>query len=76
MIEVEGKSKNEILATFDDVVKDYLASEIEVDMSMGLRFESVVYDMRFRTFGPHHLTQFLTHMMREVYKECNGRPRR
>lgn len=75
VIEVAGKSNTQILSIFDFVVEDYLASEIEVDMSMGLRFDSVVYDMRFRTYGPHHLTQFLTHMMREVYKECNGRPR-
>ena len=75
LIEIDGKSRNQILETFDAVVEDYLVSEIEDGMSMGPRFQSMVYDLRFRTFGPHHLTQFLTHIMREVYKECNARPK-
>jgi hypothetical protein len=62
--------KSEILNSFDTVVDDYLTSEIEDGMSMGLRFESMIYDMRFRTYGPHHLTHFLTHIIRDVYKEC------
>ena len=47
-----------------------MTSEVEDNLSMGLRFEMIVYDMRFRTYGPHHLTHILTHIMREVYKEC------
>jgi hypothetical protein len=75
VIEILGKSRVQILKTFDEVAEDYLVSEIEDGMKMGLRFQSMVYDMRYRTFGPHHLTQFLTHIMREVYKECNGQPK-
>jgi hypothetical protein len=72
VIEIEGKTGEQVLEVFDEVVENYLVSEIEDGMSMGLRFQSLVYDMRYRTFGPHHLTQFLTHIMREVYRECNG----
>lgn|GEM_PF-2518521 len=63
-------SIKEALKVFDNVTADYLTSEFEDGMSMGMRFESIVYDMRFRTFGPHHLTHMLTHMLREVFKEC------
>lgn len=72
VIDIEGRTREQVLETFDEVVENYLVSEIEDGMSMGLRFQSIVYDMRFRTFGPHHLTQFLTHIMREVYRECSG----
>ena len=50
VIDIEGKTREQILKTFDEVVEDYLVSEIEDGMSMGLRFQSIVYDMRFRTF--------------------------
>lgn len=59
-----------ILDIFDRVTDAYLTSEVEDNLSMGLRFEMIVYDMRFRTYGPHHLTHILTHIMREVYQEC------
>ena len=70
ILSLKGIDAAEVLGVFDAVVEDYLTSEIEEDMSMGLRFESMVYDMRFRTFGPHHLTQFLTHILREVSRAC------
>ncbi len=66
----ERLSKSTVLKVFDRVTLEYLTSELEDGMSMGLRFDSIVYDMRFRTFGPHHLTHMMTYMLREVYREC------
>jgi len=65
----------QMLAAFDKVSEDYLTSVVEDGMSMGLRFDSMVYDMRFRTYGPHHLTHFLVHIMRDIYRECAKSPR-
>jgi hypothetical protein len=70
IIRVEGVEKASLLAIFDRVAADYLTSEMEDGMSMGPRFASMVYDMRFRTYGPHHLTHFLVHITRDIYKEC------
>ena len=69
-ISVVDMTCDTILTIFDQVANAYLTSEVEDNLSMGLRFEMIVYDMRFRTYGPHHLTHILTHIMREVYKEC------
>lgn len=72
IIQISGVETPGVIEAFDKVSEDYLTSEIEDGMSMGLRFESMVYDMRFRTYGPHHLTHFLVHIMRDTYKECAG----
>ena len=64
-------SRSEVLKVFDRTAKEYLVSSFEDGMSMGIRFENLVYDMRFRTFGPHHLTHMLTHLLREVSQECS-----
>lgn len=64
-----------MLAAFDKVSEDYLTSVVEDGMSMGLRFDSMIYDMRFRTYGPHHLTHFLVHIMRDIYRECAKSPK-
>lgn len=47
-------------------VAAYLSSDVDAELSMGDRFESLVYDLRFRTFGPHHLTHTLTHILLEA----------
>lgn len=54
------------LSVYNDVLSEYLLSPDENEMSVGNRFSMLVYDMRFRTFGPHHLTHVLTHILREV----------
>ena len=71
-VRVSSFPKGDVLQAFDRVSGDYLTSEVEDGMSMGSRFASMVYDMRFRTYGPHHLTQFLVHIMRDIYRECAG----
>lgn len=70
-----GIGQVKMLAAFDKVSEDYLTSVVEDGTSMGPRFDSMVYDMRFRTYGPHHLTHFLVHIMREIYRECAKSPR-
>jgi len=73
--EAANIDREEILAAFDKVSEEYLTSVVEDGMSMGLRFDSMVYDMRFRTYGPHHLTHFLVHIMRDIYRECARSPK-
>ena len=59
-------SKKEALLVFQKVVRAYLLSKTEDGMSMGNRFSMLTYDMRFRTFGPHHLTHVFVHILREM----------
>ncbi len=59
-------TKDQLLEKFSQTISEYLTSTVESDMSMGNRFSAIIYDMRFRTFGPHHLTHVLTHILREV----------
>jgi hypothetical protein len=47
-------------------VETFFNSIDDTEDAMGNRFQSLVYDLRFRTFGPHHLTHVLTHILREV----------
>lgn len=70
---LKGWKPVDIARVFDKVGRNYLTSHLEDGISMGLRFFNIVYDMRFRTYGPHHLTQILTHIVREVYAECHKR---
>jgi hypothetical protein len=69
-VELDGWKPGEIANVFDKVANNYLTSDLEDGISMGLRFYNIIYDMRFRTYGPHHLTQILTHIVREVYSDC------
>lgn len=71
----DAKVQKELtLLAFDKSVEDYLTSYFEDGMEMGVRFDNIVYDMRFRTFGPHHLTHMLTNLMREVARKCQEQP--
>lgn len=59
-----------VLTTFDRIVEEYLGSDGEAGLEMGRRFDNIVYDMRFRTYGPHHLTHLLVNIVRDLYREC------
>jgi hypothetical protein len=59
-------TKAKFLKRYSQAMSGYFTSEVDNEMTVGDRFSAIVYDMRFRTFGPHHLTHLLTHILREV----------
>jgi hypothetical protein len=59
-------SEEKRISIFTKLTEEYLDSSAEDGMSMGNRFVMLTYDMRFRTFGPHHLTHVFTQILREV----------
>ncbi len=62
------KSTAEYLALYERVnVEFFNETGAEFDY-LGSRVKSLVYDMRFRTFGPHHLTHILVTLVRELAK--------
>jgi hypothetical protein len=54
------------LKEFDKYLIKYFESVDVTDSSMGNRMQTLIYDLRYRTFGPHHLTHVLTHIIHEV----------
>jgi hypothetical protein len=61
-----GREKDKILQQYASAVANYFNHRDVADAEMGDRFQSLVYDLRFRTFGPHHLTHVLVHILRET----------
>jgi hypothetical protein len=51
--------KNRIKA----IATGVLSSRIDVGHSEGNVFRSFIYDMRYRTFGPHHVVHFINHVV-------------
>jgi len=45
------------------IIKYVLNQQIDVGSEMGNAFEAFVYDMRYRTFGPHHVVHFVNHII-------------
>lgn len=74
----DGKGKNEKLA-FDPI--RYRCEEIDCDgrkclrdyirmyLSLTTNYDYIIYSMRHRTFGPHHLVSILEHL---VFGACTG----
>ncbi len=56
-----------IQAAFDRYVNDE-----EPGPALSDQFESLVYDMRFRTFGPHHVVHVVSYLLREAAGHGNN----
>jgi hypothetical protein len=63
------KSPAEYLGILEDVLIDFFNEPNGAFDPAGTRGKALVYDMRFRTFGPHHLTHTLVNILREVRKK-------
>lgn len=50
-----------INGVFDDFVKDTSPGP-----ALNNRFEAMIYDMRYRTFGPHHYVHTVNYLLREA----------
>lgn len=46
-----------------ETLAQVLATTTDVGPGVGSTFQSLVYDMRYRTFGPHHVVHFLNHVI-------------
>jgi hypothetical protein len=62
----KGCSQDDFVAFIDIAAHQYLNEDEKGGPHLGSRLESLVYDMRYRTFGPHHLVHAVNHIIRDA----------
>jgi hypothetical protein len=60
----QGMSKSSFLQNIELAFANFLKGRIGPVLDD--RFEAVVYDMRYRTFGPHHVVHLVNHILTEA----------
>jgi hypothetical protein len=63
-------STDQFIANIEEAFPRF-ASEPEWGPVLPNRFEAIVYDMRFRTFGPHHVVHLVNYILREASHGSN-----
>jgi hypothetical protein len=60
-----GVSKEDFLVNIGRVFRKFVSGG---DIGPGLtdRYEAIVYDMRYRTFGPHHVVHLVSYLLTEA----------
>jgi hypothetical protein len=61
----KGQSKKSFLKNLNWAFENFLEGK-DSGPVLSDRFESVVYDMRYRTFGPHHVVHFVNALLSEA----------
>jgi hypothetical protein len=60
-----GLSKSQYIKNIATVFERFIADEAERPI-LNVRFDTILYDMRYRTFGPHHLVHIAHYLLREA----------
>lgn len=58
-------TKKQYIENVEQVFRDFVADK-SPGPALNNRFNAVLYDMRYRTFGPHHLVHIATYLLREA----------
>ncbi len=57
------EEKEEFVRKIELVVQELARQSMDAGYKIGNIFQSVVYDMRYRTFGPHHVVHTINHIV-------------
>lgn len=57
-----------LTSKINDIINDILTSRTDAGHVAGNAFGAFVYDMRYRTFGPHHVVHFVNHVIYAALK--------
>ncbi|MFH6781636.1 MULTISPECIES: hypothetical protein [Methylobacterium] len=60
---IEESEKAEFVRKIQRVLENVLTLTVDVGHGHGNLFKSFLYDMRYRTFGPHHVVHFVNHVV-------------
>jgi len=60
-----GLSTEKYIKNISSVFQDFVADR-SLGPALNNRFQAVLYDMRYRTFGPHHLVHIAAYLLREA----------
>ncbi|WP_339163598.1 hypothetical protein [Methylobacterium bullatum] len=61
-----GMTKVAYTTRLANIMGDYFRGDDSSGMNLGNRYEAVLYDMRYRTFGPHHFVHIINHLLAEA----------
>lgn len=66
--ELSESERNALKNNMIEIIKGILTSHTDAGHAMGNVFDAFVYDMRYRTFGPHHVVHFVNHVIYAALK--------
>ncbi len=70
--DAERERLKAFVGCLQQLILGYLNNKIDAGHERGNIFTSLVYDMRYRTFGPHHVVHFINHLVYAARSKFGG----
>jgi len=70
----ELENRDNFQNCLSQLISAYLFNKIDRGHGDGNIFTSIIYDMRYRTFGPHHVVHFINHLVYAARAKLEGEP--